>query len=321
MPGTGVDTVLGRIEVCSEPNCADCILDHSKCLRCKSTYYLKADKCVSRFDANLTTEGFCHTTKTLRPCLVPNCINCRDDYSMCKDCDYLRGYLLTESGRCIHKDKQPKRYGASEDLRRSISCKIEGCMDCRKNASSCQSCYTELGLYQYQGLLSCNDTSSLAPGWGLATSGFRAEIKPCTELHCIRCASDYSKCTACNSTQGYVLSNGRCIRRTQLTKSLGFNEREGKITSCSYSPCQDCGDDADVCVSLASWSEENLFDVQSWNYSLTAMTLALGFDKDIVVVKTSQSERHISNDTCLKAHIQDLQYDQVDIRCLPNKNR
>jgi hypothetical protein len=87
---------------CAISGCLSCKENYRICTKCGTSggkqLYLDSEKndCV----ASLTVTngyGIDSDTKAIKRCLIGHCNLCREDYKLCRECDYLKGYVLMKN--------------------------------------------------------------------------------------------------------------------------------------------------------------------------------------------------------------------------------
>lgn len=180
----------GKCIRCQVEKCENCEKDASKCFQYSGSYYKDEDKYSPTYGELVLCSQNCKTCKEndncilcisrdyglnngkCQKCLDPNCIDCRDDYSICSIC---------KDGFGADNDPNSVNYGK--------------CIKCEEN---CKSCYSN----DFRLCRVCQ------PGLGRNEEG---KCVKCHDEHCIQC-SDKDYCKLCEEGYVSVTSVHACVK-------------------------------------------------------------------------------------------------------------
>ena len=209
----GPNLITRLVESCSVQNCKSCQLDYLKCDYCvfENGYYLfeSNNTCVTIAGMPDYYGGNVDTGIAVG-CNNSKCLTCREDYRICSRCDVNKGGCLkTEAKDCIDFDDISELFGCNLTTGVILPCRVLGCRECKADRFQCSRCQISLGYYFEND--TCFDIEDAPLGHGL---NVQKETKgKCVIPHCISCRSDIRFCIACDSSAGYTLIGGKCIRK------------------------------------------------------------------------------------------------------------
>ena len=245
--GQGVQPT-GKANVCKVTGCLVCDDDFDKCTFCdvSNGWYLPTGITSCKQDSSVAIpsgKGINWLTSLLANCASTGCLQCKLNKEQCTACDKNNGYALDTVTRvCVNTF--PAGQGINLVTGNLDYCLVQYCTACANDYSICFACDTSFGYYFLDGSNECIHTSDMPPFKGAdLTTG---TIEPCTDIHCMVCAVDNTKCTRCDVNNYYYLDGSSCVNRNDLPASKGADLSTGLVASCS-SPCASCQADITKC--------------------------------------------------------------------------
>jgi len=102
--GWGVNNAAGRVEKCASQGCLDCYFDKSVCDKCDTSLaiYLDGTVCKDYLSAPFGM-GIDYESGLLAKCSIPNCADCKFNYTVCDRCDQDK-FFFKMFDSCVYKD-------------------------------------------------------------------------------------------------------------------------------------------------------------------------------------------------------------------------
>lgn len=180
------DTTLGLYFMILEIDPCNARDENDVCLRCPAGLLRDSDspdnKCVSQ-DSLSQGQGVRQSDGTIMPCEDPDCIDCFEDISRCRECRADSSKLIFRD-QCIHYQELPVGFGVDPVLGLAKICEASNCLNCRQNNKECTAC----------------------------ASSFRLEnmrCEACQAPHCRSCPTDSTICSECDEIGGFFLESER----------------------------------------------------------------------------------------------------------------
>ena len=195
----GPDLVTGKINHCKVSHCLLCKATHLVCDECIARYSLESNTCT-RFEDIQDFRGPNLLTKRIDNCAVLNCLKCKEDHTLCSQCDL--GYGLSDN-KCLRIETLAPGYGLNKDTLFVQFCNDQRCEDCRYDISVCVRCFEE-HYFDYNG--QCLFYKLIPDRLGPNLNTLR--VDRCTTTNCIHCKQNNTNCTRC--IEGYELIEQTC---------------------------------------------------------------------------------------------------------------
>jgi hypothetical protein len=242
-PGKGksIDTTVGtvRIRDCdASKHCLTCDNDYTKCMTCDTNgaykYLQTSDSsCQSTVPSGSTTD----LNGNIVSCAATNCDTCdSSNIYRCTKCKTITNlYLKTDDGTCRTVDPAQQwpsvlaGYGLDSSTIPNTIAKCSptlNCATCDFNILTCTTCPTDYGrLTVTVGSTSTfrcvyiKEDDAANKGYGKDTVASTPSLTILTtcrsDINCLTCLTDYSKCSSCDASSGRYLyntdGNGRCL--------------------------------------------------------------------------------------------------------------
>ena len=178
-----------------------------RCTACPPDYYRSTllDQCLP------VAHGV--RQSALAACTVPNCAECAADADTCSRCAAVPTPLFVFDNTCV--PSAVSRFGPSAaDL---VPCRDVHCVDCSADSAVCLECDATLGYIQTEGrCVPMADLLATRRGVDRTTS----RVQTCSDPQCLACVADYTQCTQCDATNGFVLDSQTS---TCVDKVVGTN--------------------------------------------------------------------------------------------------
>jgi len=280
-------------EACQVANCWDCRGDSTNCTACNTGYVSIAkegtiSKCVlpadlsngfGKKDISYTDRRPVEIRSIAQTCVADNCLNCQDNYTVCKACDVANGYFLNEtSGKCVNTFSDT--FGPNFDTGKVDNCADANCKNCSTDVKICTSCLNSPSTYYlYKGSTvdsKCLKTSQFPAGY--AVSGTNAV--PCDpSKYCATCkVTDYQKCTSCTvgSLYYYYALNNTCITVDYIPATYGADTTTNIVKQCNeYPDCKLCQKSYTECTSC-DYTTRNMYLELSTKQCILNTALGIG---------------------------------------------
>jgi hypothetical protein len=289
--GANVDTYYK--EACQVANCWDCRTKSSDCYACMPGYvwslnYDGPNPCVlpaalpdgfGKKDISYTDRIPTTTVSVSQACSKARCIDCRDNYTVCKGCNVSAGYFLNETtGTCVNTFADT--FGPNLDTGKADSCADPNCKTCNTDIKICTSCLNSPSTYYlYKGSTvdsKCLQTSQFPAGY--AVSGTNAV--PCdVTKNCATCkVTDYQKCTSCTvgSLYFYYATDNTCITVDYIPATYGADTTTNVVKQCNqYPDCKLCQKSYTECTSC-DYTTRNMYLELSTSQCILNTALGVG---------------------------------------------
>lgn len=165
-----------------------------ECQSCSEGYYKlpTGDDC---FPISTGAQG-----EQVSSCSVPNCKECLASSDQCTLCSSTPSKLYLLNNLCV--PSIVPGYGPSGAS--LVACESSHCVDCSSSFNKCLECDTPAGWFAVGGnCKSAAEIQSLKMGVDVITGNLQSCLVP----QCLSCVADHTKCTACDPTNGFVLSS------------------------------------------------------------------------------------------------------------------
>jgi len=165
----------------------------------------------------------------------------RDASDLCKSC--LSPYYAY-STTCYLDNALPASVGPDPISMMGLDCSDGNCLNCKGIYTTCTACKS--GYYLYNN--ACYLQTALPPQVGVDPGTGIARV--CAQAPvCLSCQADYNMCTACATSNTYVIISGVCIIPLPGT---GYNLGTGQIDPCLDRHCKACVFDYSLCTACDS---------------------------------------------------------------------
>jgi hypothetical protein len=241
----GADTGDGTIKSCDDLNCLWCKADYMMCTECDvgSSYFLDTtvENCV--LVTNIPAGyGANTTTGILETCWPSNCLICQSNSSQCDTCNTLLNYFLnTTSFTCILNTSIIDGFGPNTGTGYIEQCTDNpACLKCKYKHNECDGCDVANSYYLNTTSHSCVLQANMPDGSGI--KAIDGTVAFCQDGNCIKCVSNYSQCTACNTAASFYLNTltKTCTHQTLIVDFSGANLTTGIISECKVDHCRKC---------------------------------------------------------------------------------
>jgi hypothetical protein len=245
----GVDS-SGYIVPCQNTLCLSCNNNYAVCTACgvtgANTAYLYNSQCYLPINLPDGIGAVTSGTFTTMTCDTANCLNCRDNYLICKGCKSSPTVYYLYNNLCQTSLSGISAGFGNDPLTNVIRpCKSTGCTDCLTNYETCGTCSTSPQQYLYNSV--CYLPTDLPPGIGPEFT-YKTGI-PCQDTNCKNCKTAYTVCDDCYSpvTPQYVVYQAACVLPSTLPDFIGADKITFKAAACLDTNCMVCQQDILVC--------------------------------------------------------------------------
>ena len=261
--------------------CKECIEDHLTCSSCDhslgyfagttfSNPVVSPGACILREEIP-DTCGADPLSFSILKCLdSPNCVRCRDDYSLCTECTSTT-FLDLSTGSCLTKPQIPQGFGP--DPKRTLRPCLSNinCLKCSDSFTQCESCDILAGYYLYAN--ECLNKPHFPPSKGPNIS--LGELTTCVP-NCLKCSNDYSTCEACDGSNLFFLNSttGLCVALIDIPGGSGPNFETRKVEYCENG-CLDCNGNSLKCTECAT--QDGFYLDRMENQCVHRNSIPLGF--------------------------------------------
>jgi hypothetical protein len=260
--GIGANLTSLTTQPCQSPNCQSCQSDYTICTRCQPDYVSSNGQCIL-ISSIPDGYGIDPSTGLIVQCSDPQCRNCRANYTECTECRRAvppdPQYYLYKS-TCVLPSTLPDGIGANTTSLIAEPCQDVNCQKCQENIINCTQCRTAQPPNQQYSLYnsSCVPVVNIPPGYG--TNLENNTIVRCKDTNCINCSTNYSNCTACNTSQGWYLgndsnNNSQCQHATlspTFPPGYGPDPSVSRVVACNTTRCLSCPSVYTVCTQCQS---------------------------------------------------------------------
>src|SRR3990167_3078943 len=125
------------------------------------------------------------------------------------------------------------------------TCQEANCVGCQSNYLACTACNTAAGYYLKS--TSCIQSPAFLPREGANLGS--GTVVPCSDHNCLTCSQDHTKCTSCDTANGWYRSVSICRLASTLGNGEGLNLQAGTIETCSSTGCINCKATYTSCLS------------------------------------------------------------------------
>ena len=248
----GPDLTLNVIVGCNGIGCIKCNTNYQVCSNCdiSSGYYLDltSQQCVHIADIPLG-KGADLVNGKVESCSQATCSNCQFNYTACIVCNTASGYYLQQSsGICINFNDITAGSGANLDTGYIEICQYSNCDVCNLNFSQCQQCKNTERYYVDTSTNLCVYVDDIVDFYG--ASLVSGTLQTCNTPNCKLCKADYTKCSGCDSANGYFLNTttSTCTTTSGLPAGFGPDLDQGILTTCLDGRCVNCKTNRAVCT-------------------------------------------------------------------------
>ena len=209
---------------------------------------LQNGKCV-QFGSPIP-EGFGPNpgSSNLLPCNAKGCLDCSDNYLVCKRCRQIFTFYPV-TGLCYTLLDIPEGFGVNQATGNLQACADKNCVRCRADYTKCELC-NQRTIFKFLNpdTRTCQTKLVIKDGTGIDLA--TGKIVPCQDANCLNCQSDHSFCTACKpkSPAPFLHSvRGVCVPKTYTEAGFGFDLVAFTFRECEDSNCSDCTADYRKC--------------------------------------------------------------------------
>jgi hypothetical protein len=250
-----------QVNACTDTNCADCRADNTVCVSCDANYFLHPTdkKCYddagipNKFGKVVPATG---TPTNLATCDLANCKICKDDKTICTECDATFTLKIDASnvGTC-ETGTAPNGFGKDTGLTPATwkpCLTSQNCLTCVADYTKCETCNpTEVLQITTK---KCFASTAIPAGFGrdLTTTTGQEDIIACADAtECNKCEADNTKCTECK-TKYVLISDGVCYASGSFPSKTGIVPPTApstllKIDACTVTNCDNCATDYQKC--------------------------------------------------------------------------
>jgi len=251
--GMGIDTTNKNQDLATcdgSSTCLRCTNDKTKCSVCKNNLVLyvnggtcsTADKVPANTGKVTLSSG--QSLYSVADCSSKGCIDCVDDYLICKGCD-TTGYFYDVAAQAC-RNKIDNGFGLTSAATNEIrACTDVNCLKCSVSNTKCTECKT--------GYFKDGDICVSKPddGKGENISEPVKTVQSCSPPNCMKCAANYKECTECNADY-FVYTDFQCYMNSGESKfpdktGIVLNSSPKAIALCTDSQCISCLTDNSVC--------------------------------------------------------------------------
>jgi hypothetical protein len=243
------------LSTCTVSFCQVCNTNRAQCNRCNPGYALVDPvTCIQLSTVTISStsnKGKNMTSGMYETCVEPNCVDCRDDITVCLFCKL--GTVLWQ-GKCLTTSNYPDGYGPASVTYFSYTgqyfakCSTLFCGKCTAGVAICEQCAITPTNQTILHLSSCVFAYTLPLGYGanLVTNKSTA----CSQTNCADCAMDYTMCRICNSVIMPRVYNhfNNCIPVTSIPDGYGAFAAKNEVKACSMPHCLKCANDYTICT-------------------------------------------------------------------------
>jgi hypothetical protein len=286
--GYGADLTDYQIKVCDDTECSRCNNNISICKLCDyaSLYYLNTTSNSCVYVQNIQSGyGADLTTYEIGTCSDVHCTDCNTNIVQCGSCDFSSlFYLNTTSSSCTYFENIPSGFGPDLFDNTIKQCKDAHCITCNTDNTNCSLCDFSNLYYLDTTTLACIYVDNIQSGQGADLTDYK--IKPCTDINCIQCNTDVSKCSLCNYKSSFYLypSNYSCLVPTSFPESYGLSISTNTVVQCLQgTSCLNCSMNHTFCTKCATgWF---LDESSGICYDINSILLGFGADLQNSTVK------------------------------------
>jgi hypothetical protein len=247
----GADTTTGMVKPCLDsPGCKVCQLNYAICEKCDTSasppYYLHYfnQNCLLKSKI-VDGEGINNALMSVEKCQDPFCLDCRDDYSICKKCNKdLQYYLLAD--KCVQVNDIENGFGANLFLGIVSPCGLDKCLFCQSDYMTCTGCNFTANYFLAPFGASCVYVTDIKAGYGGNRETGRVDF--CEQSQCLLCQYDTTICTKCDLKKDYYLDDNYCFSYMAAPNTFGIDRTTGTLSDCTVAHCRDCQKDNTVCT-------------------------------------------------------------------------
>ena len=266
--GTGANTK--RVLPCSDLNCNTCTTTYTTCTVCKANYYLNTQNstpvCQHKTLNPIIPDGLgvvlSVSPARVAACSVTQCSKCKDDNSVCTECNFASGWNLnTATNQCQHATISPiipDFFGINLSAKTVVSCQKSNCKDCKADFTGCTGCNTASSWYLDTNTTTCQHPTSSPTipdfnGANLSTG----KVSLCSTPNCKFCKLNHTTCIGCDKILGWYLHTptGTCYHKTfnpTIPATYGPPASGNTLVKCQDIHCQNCSNTYATCITCAS---------------------------------------------------------------------
>jgi hypothetical protein len=246
--GKGKRDSDGTVQPCSGPaGCQECQASHTVCTKCDKAndFWLENGTCVVG-TAIGALKGKKSLDGTVASCSTNGCLDCKQDFSKCAQCDKANNWWL-EVDTCVLGVLIPTGKGKRDSdgtIQPCSSTISTGCLDCKANHTVCSKCDKDNDFWLESGACVAGPSIGSLKGKKLADG----TVATCSVTGCLDCKSNSVSCSQCDKNNDFWLENGTCVVGTAIGALKGKKSLDGTVASCSTNGCLDCKQDFSKCA-------------------------------------------------------------------------
>jgi putative cell wall-binding protein len=222
--GYGVESTTNLVVRCIDTYCFKCAINTLFCTECRTDlgYFLypETSRCLlnttlnPKFGIEKAVPG--GSVGLVKACADTYCLNCFEDYTVCKACDVSADYYVNlTTSSCVYFNDFPVGWGVNNIYGRAEKCLSDGCLDCFFDKNVCDRCDNSTSIY-LDGTV-CKDYLTAPFGMGIDyEAGLLAK---CSTENCADCKFNHTYCDRCDQSKFYYKMFDKCVYKDCVAKA------------------------------------------------------------------------------------------------------
>ena len=280
-PSHGVRLTDRTVQPCVDPNCLWCIDNILLCSKCDTSksFYLQNEGCKSK-ENFLSSEGADTTQGTVKNCTDVNCVDCRDEFSVCVKCNRTGDKWYLWNRTCVEAKNVSSRWGFDAKNGTVVLCQDPHCINCLNNYQICTECDQANGYILDNG--QCKFLRLEADIRNGSSAGISAGLS--FEIRVLSASGDVL-------TQVLKEIQNSSTTIVYSFKSIDSNNAEHN-ESCTYSAVREAGQTA---VSLSISFKDKYLPDKKYNVSVSLLSRTFSYNNTEYIISSATGSTEYTN--------------------------